>query len=213
MINNTMKKFFLCLTILGVSTWATASADVDKKDPYLMIRTVADITFKRFANEQAAIQAEPDLLKTIVREELMPYINYQYAAFKVIGSNFEKTNKAERAEFVPAFREYLITSYAQVFTLYNNQEVLFAPAKDFSDNRVVSVETSVIEPGRNPINISFRVRKNRNTGEWKAYDMVAEGISLLDSKQAELSSVIRQKGLSHVTEMLREKSAKSIVFK
>jgi len=213
MINNTMKKFFVCLTLLALSTWASAAENVDKKDPYLMIKTVADITFKRFANEQSAIRAEPNLLKTIVREELMPYINYQYAAYKVIGSNFKKTNKADRAEFVPAFREYLITSYAQVFTLYNNQEVLFAPAKDFSDDRVVSVDTSVIEPGRAPINISFRVRKHKKTGDWKAYDMVAEGISLLDSKQAELSSLIRQKGLSHVTEMLKEKSAKSIVFK
>jgi len=213
MINNTMKKFFFCLTLLSLSTWASAAENVDKKNPYHMIKTVADITFKRFANEQSAIRAEPNRLKTIVREELMPYINYQYAAYKVIGSNFKKTNKADRAEFVPAFREYLITSYAQVFTLYNNQEVLFAPAKDFSDERVVSVETSVIEPGRAPINISFRVRKHKKTGDWKAYDMVAEGISLLDSKQAELSSLIRQKGLTHVTEMLKEKSAKSIVFK
>ncbi|MGB2739273.1 MAG: ABC transporter substrate-binding protein [Cognaticolwellia sp.] len=213
MMTRTVKKLCIGLALLSYSLWANAAADVDKKDPYQMIKAVADITFKRFANEQSAIRAEPDLLKTIVREELMPYINYQYAAYKVIGSNFKKTNKAERAEFVPAFREYLITSYAQVFTLYNNQKVEFAPAQDFSKDRVVSVETSVIEPGRNPISISFRVRKHKKTGEWKAYDMVAEGISLLDSKQSELSSIIRQKGLTHVTEMLKEKSKKSIVFK
>ena len=192
---------------------SAVSADVDKKDPYKMIKTVADITFTRFANEQSEIRKEPNLLKNIVREELMPYVNYQYAAYKVIGSNFKKTIKADRAKFVPAFRDYLITSYAQVFTLYNNQKVEFAPAKNFSKERVVSVDTSVIEPGRAPINISFRVRKHKKTGEWKAYDMVAEGISLLDSKQAELSSLIRQKGLPHVTAMLKEKSAKNIVFK
>lgn len=213
MMRNAIQKVLFCLALLTSSVGVNAAADVDKKDPYQMIKTVADITFKRFANEQSAIQAEPNLLKNIVREELMPYINYQYAAYKVIGSNFKKTNKTERAKFVPAFREYLITSYAQVFTLYNNQKVEFAPAKDFSKDRVVSVETSVIEPGRAPINISFRVRKHKKTGEWKAYDMVAEGISLLDSKQAELSSLIRQKGLDHVTEMLKEKSERNIVFK
>ena len=207
-----MKTLILGITLLACSTYVNAR-EVDKKDPYHMIQIVADITFKRFANEQTAIQAEPNLLKTIVREELMPYINYQYAAYKVIGSNFKKTNKEERAEFVPAFREYLITSYAQVFTLYNNQKVVFAPSKDFSKERVVSVATSVIEPGREPIDISFRVRKHKKTGDWKAYDMVAEGISLLDSKQAELSSLIRQKGLPHVTEMLKEKSEKNIEFK
>jgi phospholipid transport system substrate-binding protein len=211
MITNALKKIIFCMIFIGLS--ATANANVDKKNPYQMIKTVADITFKRFANEQSAIREEPNLLKTIVREELMPYVNYQYAAYKVIGSNFKKTNKADRAKFVPAFREYLITSYAQVFTLYNNQKVEFAPAKDFSKDRVVSVGTKVIEPGREPINISFRVRKHKKTGDWKAYDMVAEGISLLDSKQAELSSLIRQKGLPHVTAMLKEKSAKNIVFK
>jgi phospholipid transport system substrate-binding protein len=211
-MNSLIKNLILCVTFVVSSTGVSAE-EVNKKDPYQMIKTVADITFKRFANEQEAIQAQPNLLKTIVREELMPYINYQYAAYKVIGSNFKKTNKTERAEFVPAFREYLITSYAQVFTLYNNQKVEFAPPRDFSDERVVSVGTSVIEPGRPPIDISFRVRKHKKTNEWKAYDMVAEGISLLDSKQAELSSLIRQKGLSHVTEMLKEKSEKNIEFK
>jgi phospholipid transport system substrate-binding protein len=49
---------------------------VDKKDPYLMIKTVASKTFKRFADEQQAIQANPNILKNIVRVELMPYINY-----------------------------------------------------------------------------------------------------------------------------------------
>jgi phospholipid transport system substrate-binding protein len=38
-------------------------------------------------------------------------------------------------------------------------------------------------------------------------------VSLLDSKQAELSGLIRQKGLPYVTEMLKTKSDKEIVFK
>jgi len=187
-------------------------AVVDKKNPYSMIRTVADITFKRFANEQADIRKAPNMLKDIVREELVPYIDYKYAAFKVIGKNFKNTNKVDRAEFVTVFKDYLVTSYAQVFTLYNNQEVRFGPDKDFKKKKVVAVRTTVIEPGRDPIDISFRVRKNKKTNEWKAYDMVAEGVSLLDSKQAELSSLIRQKGLPYVTEMLKEKSQKPIVF-
>jgi len=98
---------------------------VDKKDPYFMIKTVAGKTFKRFADEQRAIRVNPNLLKDIVREELMPYINYKYSAFKVIGKHLKKTTAQERKEFVPVFREYLITSYAQVFTLYDNQPVEF----------------------------------------------------------------------------------------
>ena len=143
----------------------------------------------------------------------MPYVDYKYAAFKVIGTHFKKTNKTDRALFVKVFRDYLVTSYAQVFTLYKNQQVEFLPAKDFSKERVVAVKTSIIESGRSPIDISFRVRKNKKTNDWKAYDMVAEGVSLLDSKKAELGSLIRQKGLPFVTQLLKDKSEKNIVFK
>ncbi len=214
-IKNISTKIVLVF-LVSIGCSLTASADtpqVNKKDPYQMIRTVADITFKRFANERDIIEQNPEQLKVIVRDELMPYIDYKYAAFKVIGSNFKKTNKIDRAAFVPVFRDYLITSYAQVFTLYENQQVEFLPAKDFSKERVVAVKTSIIELGRPPIDISFRVRKNKKTNEWKAYDMVAEGVSLLDSKKSELASLIRQKGLPYVTQLLKEKSEKNIVFK
>lgn len=213
-----MKKLFaLCVSltmtaVLAVSAHAN-SGQVDKKDPYKMIQQVAEITFKRFADEQTQIRKDPNLLKSIVREELMPYINYKYAAGKVIGKHFAKTSKKDRAEFVPAFKEYLVTSYAQVFTLYNKQEVAFEPGKPLGKKKIVAVKTQVIEPGRDPIDISFKVRKSRKTNEWKAFDMVAEGVSLLDSKQAELSSLIRQKGLPYVTKMLKEKSQRNIVFK
>ena len=186
---------------------------VDKKDPYFMIKKVAGNTFKRFAHEQQAIKADPNIIKNIVREELMPYINYKYSAFKVIGKHLKNTTAQERADFVPVFREYLVTSYAQVFTLYDNQPVEFAPAKDFSKNKIVAVDTRIIMTGRDNIDVSFKVRKNRKTNEWKAFDMVAEGVSLLDSKQAELGSIIRQKGLPYVTELLKKKSERDIVFK
>ena len=195
------------------SSLSSASQKVDKKNPYEMIEQVSQITFKRFANESSEIKNNPNILKTIVREELMPYINYKYSAFKVIGSQLKKTTNEERNAFVPVFREYLITSYAQVFTLYDNQEVQFFPGQDLEGKTIVAVNTRVIMEGRDNIDIAFKVRKNRKTGDWKAFDMIAEGVSLLDSKQAELGSIIRQKGLPYVTELLREKSQRDIVFK
>jgi phospholipid transport system substrate-binding protein len=186
---------------------------VNKTNPYKMIKTVAGLTFARFANESENIKKDPNILKDVVAEELMPYINYKYSAFKVIGKHLRNTTKEDREAFVPVFRDYLVTSYAQVFTLYDNQQVLFSPEQRFNDKNIVSVKTQIVMPGRDNIDVSFKVRINKKTKEWKAYDMVAEGVSLLDSKQAELGGLIRQKGLPYVTEMLKEKSKRDIVFK
>lgn len=190
-----------------------AAQVVDQSNPYLMVQGAADQTFKRFAREQQAIQENPNLLKNIVREELMPYVNYKYSAFKVIGKHLRKTTDAERRAFVPVFREYLVSSYAQVFTLYDNQAVEFAPQRSFAGKKIVAVNTRIIMVGRDNIDVAFKVRLNKKTKQWQAFDMVAEGISLLDSKQAELGSIIRQKGLPYVTELLKSKSTRDIVFK
>ena len=207
-----MMKNFILILIFGAFFSASAT-EIDKDNPYLMIREVAEITFNRFAQEQDQIQKDPNILKTIVREELLPYIDYKYAAFKVIGSsNFKHTTKAERAVFVKIFQNYLVTQYAQVFTRYKRQKVLFEEPKDFTNKKILAVNTTIIEPGRDPINIAFKVRKNRKKNEWKAFDMVVEGISLLDSKQAELSSIIRQKGLTYVGKILTEKAERDIVL-
>ncbi|GAA0811740.1 ABC transporter substrate-binding protein [Colwellia asteriadis] len=196
------------------ATSQSASANlVDQKNPYKMIEEVASLTFKRFADEQENIRKNPNILKDIVREELMPYVNYQYSAFKVVGQHLRNTTKEERSEFVPVFKEYLITSYAQVFTLYDNQQVIFERERDFKDNKIIAVNTRVIMPGRDDIDVSFKVRRNTKDDTWQAFDMIAEGVSLLDSKQAELGSIIRQKGLAYVTELLKKKSERNIVFK
>lgn len=208
-----MKKI-TSLLVLFCFHFSVFASDVDRTNPYVMVHKVAEITFKRFAREQEQIKEDPNLLKNIVREELMPYVDYRYSAFKVIGmTNFKSTTAEQRKIFSEVFLEYLVTSYAQVFTLYDNQLVEFERVKPLTDEKIVAVNTDIIEPGRPPINISFRVRHIKNTGEWKAYDMVAEGISLLDSKQAELTGLIRQKGIEHVTQMLKEKSDRDITFK
>ena len=110
-------------------------------------------------------------------------------------------------------QENIIAKCLDEYGLRYDQQVEFLPAKDFSKKKVVVVATKIIELGREPIDISFRVRKNRKTNEWKAYDMVAEGVSLLDAKKSELASLICQKGLPYVTQLLKVKSLEKVVFK
>lgn len=210
-----MKSISLKAVLLSVLVFTANAfaAEVSKEDPYKMINEVSQITFDRLASEEKQIKADPNLLKGIVEEEMMPYVFYQYAALKVLGNYRKNASKEEIKAFIVAFREYLITSYAQVFTLYDNQKIQFEPAKSFDKEKIVMVGVDVIDGNRPPINLKFKVRKNTKTNEWQAFDLVAEGVSLLDAKQKELRSILAQNGVPKVTEMLLEKSKRDIVFK
>nr|WP_244312378.1 phospholipid-binding protein MlaC [Vibrio inusitatus] len=176
---------------------------IDKTQPYQMMEQVGSNTFDRLKSEQAQLRESPDQLKVVVEEELMPYVNDRYAGLKVLGNHLKRADKAEVADFLVVFREYLVTSYAQVLTQYKDQQINYSKPKSIRDDqRIVSIPVEIVQGDRPPIKIEFKWRKDKKTGEWEAFDMVAEGVSLISSKQSEWGGKIRSDGLPAVTKEL-----------
>ena len=205
-----MKKILLAVFMLFALN-VQAKSDLDKTDPFKLVQVVAHDLFERISKEQSQISQDPERLRTIVEQELAPYINHKYAAAKVLGSHYKKITPEQRNAFFHAFREYLIATYAGILTLYKDQKVVFEPASPIK-GKIVQVKVRVLDEGRPDIEIGFKLRKNKK-GEWAAFDMVAEGISVLKSKQSELKGIIRQQGVVSVTQLLLDKAAKPITVK
>ncbi|GGP77950.1 MlaC/ttg2D family ABC transporter substrate-binding protein [Shewanella ulleungensis] len=201
----------LCLVGSAVisSVAVAANDEINTTNPYEMIKQVANKTFDRFKTDRALIDADLGHLKVIVNEELMPYVDYKYAAYKVMGQYLRDTTPDQRDRFVEAFEGYLVATYAQALTEYTNQAVEFDPASDFSEEKIVEINVQIIEKGRPPIKIQFKARRLKDNS-WKAFDLVAEGVSLLASKQSEISNLIRQQGIEAVISMLNDKTKQQI---
>ncbi len=200
MFSRLLLSFCAVLAAFGLN-----AAEVDKTQPYQMMRQVAGVTFDRLKAEQANIKQNPNLLKVIVEEELMPYVNYRYAALKLLGSNLKETKREDVLEFIDAFRGYLVTSYAQVLTQYSEQQIEFGPEPKLGpSDRIASVKVDIIDAPRPNIKLEFKLRKDKKSGEWEAFDMIAEGISLLSSKQSEWNTKIRQDGVLSVAKDLEQ---------
>ncbi|WP_158771353.1 phospholipid-binding protein MlaC [Paraglaciecola sp. L1A13] len=203
-----LTRIFSVAVILIFSSVASA----EEVNPYKLLEDVATKTFARIKDEHAEIQKDPEILRTIIEQDLLPYIDYNFAALKVLGKHFRTVPKEKIPEFIQVFREYLITTYALALTYYNGQDVIFQPMQDTPEDKTATVRAVVREPGRPDIKISFKLRKNTKTNEWKAYDMVAEGISLLSSKQSEYESILRQDGIQKVIDIMKEKIAQPITL-
>ena len=203
-----LSRIFSAAIILIFSGVATA----EEVNPYKLLEDVATETFARIKNEHSEIQKNPEILRDIIEQDLLPHVDYNFAALKVVGKHFRTVPKDKIPEFIQVFRQYLITTYALALTYYNGQEVVFQPMRDTPDDNTATVRAVVKEPGRPDIKISFKLRKNTKTNEWKAYDMVAEGISLLSSKQSEFESILRQDGIQKVIDIMKEKIAQPITL-
>lgn len=194
------------------SSNVTLASKIDQNDPYLMIQEAASRTFARIKSEQSNIQKDPEILRLIMEEELMPYIDYRFSAFKVLGKYARSVEKKELLEFVSVFKEYLVTSYAVAMGYYDDQTVEFEPASNYDNEKHATIRAVIKDDSRPDIKVAFKVRKDDRSGNWQAYDMVAEGISMLSSKQSEFESILRKDGIGKVIDNMRDSIRKPIVL-
>lgn len=208
MIKKLMFALLPLMLIFNVS-----AKEIDRTKPYEMMKQVSENTFARLKAEQSKIRKEPNHLKVVVEEEMMPYVNEKYAALKLLGSNLKGAKRENVSEFIRAFHGYLVTSYAQALTQYRDQKVEFGPMPKLEDGKsITKIKVEIIDSPRPNIQLEFKLRRDKKTGEWKAFDLIAEGISLLDSKQSEWSTKIRKEGILSVAKELEKLADTPIRF-
>jgi len=187
------------LALLLLNSLSAQSAEISKPSPYAVLADVGNQLFTRIAANQQEIKKFPKLMNVIVEEELMPAIDYKYAAYRILGKHLKKTSKEQRAKFVNSMRSYLASTYANALKQYKNQQVIFESEKPIKGKRIVAVKTQIVDMNKPTIDVVFKMRQNKKTGQWKAFDMVVEGISLLSSKKAELGRRIAKQGVEQVS--------------
>lgn len=195
---------FICFTFICSLTNAAESVD---SNPNQVLRSVSANTFSRINNAKDQLSENPAYIKTIIKEELIPYFDYKYASYKVMGSYLKDTTIEQRNEFVEVFKSYLINAYSHILYEYDQQEVVIQDNNYFADKSIISIPVSIRDKNDQITKIAFKLRKNKNTGEWKVFDVIAEGISMLDTKESEFSELLYKKGVAHVIELLQTKNS------
>ena len=196
-------QFLLASSLLFASV-ASSAQEVNTKNPYQLIMGLGDQVFQAVSQAKQKQQNSPEQMAKLVDELMMPYIDVPFASYKILGSQLKKTTKDERKNFVMAMEQDLIKTYSAALAQYNDQTISYEPEKKVGNKKTVAVRTVLVSPNAPEVDMIFKLRRNKKTGQWKAYDLVVEGISLIDSKRAELQKPLRDKGIGHVTAMLQK---------
>ena len=203
MLKITLKTWFAKIVVISTALFAMQSV-MANDNPYLLMQNASDKLFSDIKANQAKITQDPNYLKNIVRQDIMPYVHVNYAGSLVLGQHFKTTTPEQRNKFFTAFDQFIVQAYAQALTMYKDQKVEIEQPKDVSDSKV-SIRVKVIQSGNQaPINLNFYWRKNSKDGKWQVYDMAAEGVSMVDTKKQEWSSILRKDGIDALTEQVQK---------
>lgn len=199
-----MKLLIMIFTLL--SACAAYGEPIDLSNPNQVIRSVAKNTFERLDVEAERLKREPAYINIVIEDEMLPYVDFKYASYKVMGRHLKKTTETQRTEFVEEFKTYLVNVYGHMLLEFEQQKIKIIDNNNYKERRIVSVAVHINDKNGKLTQLAFKLRKNKKTGEWKVFDVIAEGISMLSTKQSEINELIEKNGIDTVIEMLNTKN-------
>jgi phospholipid transport system substrate-binding protein len=141
-----------------------------------------------------------------------PHADFDKIAPLVLGKHWKTATPAEQERFKHEFQTLLIRIYSRAFVEYNDWSMRFQPIDMPNDATKVIVKTNVLQPGQQPVEVNYRMFLSN--GEWKVYDIIIDGVSLVTNYRTSFNEEIQKKGsLSTVIDDLAKRNAEALTAK
>jgi phospholipid transport system substrate-binding protein len=127
-----------------------------------------------------------------VNETILPHTDFDRISALVLGKVWKTATPQERERFKQEFQTLLVRTYSRAFVEFKDWSIRYLPLNMENGSTKVIVKTEVLQPGLQPVAVDYRMLLNN--GEWKAYDIMIEGVSLVTNYRTTFSTEVQTKG-------------------
>jgi len=209
-----MNRIRLQILIVGLVTAALAAGSgplgalsISGDRPEEIVREAAQSILSTLKQRRPEFEANPQLLRDMVREDLLPLIDLDYSARLILGKAGRGVSQTQLDAFADAMSGVLINRYADGLLEFRTEEqVEVLPSKGKNTEKLTRVRTRVkLESGSHvPVDYAFR----RTADGWKAFDVTVEGISYVLTFRNQIVPRVEADGIDQVTADIRAGNVK-----
>ena len=193
--------------LLGMVTSLPVRADTATPDQ--VVQGIADDLGKAIEGHQAELKSDHDKLIKLIDGILRPRFDIAYASILVLGQYAPKATPEQRERFANAFYNSIAHRYAEGLLNYTRGRVRVLPTKgEMSDKRTI-VRTEVVLDDGKRLAVDYAFRKTKE-GEWKAYDVIIEGISYITNYRNQVGAEIQKSSLDALITRLETEGEKTL---
>lgn len=128
-------------------------------------------------------------------------IAYDEMAKRSLGPQWAQLNEEERQEFVRLYAQLLRDTYSSRFDRYSDEKVEFLQETLQGDYAEVRTR---LTSSKFTLDVDYRMLQR--AGDWRVYDIVVDGISLVHSYREQFAKIIRTYSYEELVTKLREKT-------
>jgi phospholipid transport system substrate-binding protein len=108
----------------------------------------------------------------------------------VLATNWQKATPEEQQQFTEYFTQYIEATYRAKIEAYTDEKVVYNEETIKGDRATVN---TIIVTSTTEIPVDFKLKNN--DGQWYAYDVVIEGISLVSNYRATFAAIVKNEGM------------------
>jgi phospholipid transport system substrate-binding protein len=175
---------FLCWGWLGISTAQAES------DPIAFMQSISDQMISGLKSKKATLKTNPSVVFSLANRIVVPEADLDAMAQRVLPpQTWNNATLAQRAQFKKEFTTLLIRTYASALAQYSDETIKFFPVRGgFAGKTSVKVDSQIVRSNAPSISVSYRLLLVGS--QWKLYDMIVEGVSLLESFRSQFADIL-----------------------
>ncbi len=203
-------KFFFVLVVLFsplVFSQPTCAAVPGQSNPMALIQRGTEKALQTLRESESGQAPSLRQRKNEILNDVSEYFNFDEMAKRALGRPWKDQTPDKRQEFVQLFKQLLFNTYINRLEKYTGSKERVFYDSEKLDGDYAIVKTHILYQGNNNVVIEYRL--NRNVGEWKVYDVVVEGISIVENYRSQFTSILANESFDSLLGRLRQKIAES----
>jgi len=192
---------FMMLVMLAFALPLADGAGTPLADVQLHVNKVLDVLRDPAVKGESMRKRRQDRIREISEK----MFDYNELSRRTLAQNWNAFNEKQKNDFVELFKSVLESAYIEKIMSYSDEKVLFQKESQLSE-KTSEVQT-VIVTKKTEIPINYRVIKTESG--WKVYDVVIEGVSLINNYRSQFREILMNKSPDDLLEILRKKARKN----
>ena len=200
-----MRFLFCLLCVLGTLSAQAA----DPQMPAQVVQGIVDDLNVVMATRRDELRKDREALLKAIDDIVLPHFDIDYASILVLGQNARAATPEQRARFAKAMYNSITHRYAEGLLKYTEGRVKVLPLQGELNDKRTLVRTQVVLDDGKVVPVDYAFRKTR-VGDWKAYDVIIEGISYVTNYRNQVDAEIKKTSIDALNTRLEAQGAKAL---
>lgn len=194
----TLAPFLVCVLLLSISP---AASEPPAESPTAVVRATLTEVFRIL--EDPKLKGEAQLASRRRRLEEVIFSRFDYAEMskRTLGGQWAKLTGEQQKEFVELFKSFLSDRYAGRIEGYSGEQVEYLNER--LQGQYAEVRTKLVS-SKTEIPMDYRLINK--AGKWYAYDIIADGVSLVKNYRSQFEKIIRSDSYEELVKRLRNRT-------